>query len=59
MSELYSKHAVKYDQVIQANIYNAMYDFPTMKKLIGEVKGKDIIDLGFTPTTLFSSKQGK
>ncbi|WP_422768203.1 class I SAM-dependent methyltransferase [Photobacterium leiognathi subsp. mandapamensis] len=46
MSELYSKHAVKYDQVIQANIYNAMYDFPTMKKLIGEVKGKDIIDLG-------------
>ncbi len=46
MSELYAKHAVKYDRIIQKNIYNAMYDFPTMKKLMGEVRGLDIIDLG-------------
>ena len=46
MSELYSKHAEKYDQVIQTNIYNAMYDFYTMQKLMGDVEGLDIVDLG-------------
>lgn len=46
MSELYSKYAVKYDHVIQTNIYNAMYDFPSMTALIGNVSGLDIVDLG-------------
>lgn len=46
MSDLYAKHAVKYDQVIQENIYNAMYDFYTMKNLIGDVTGLDIVDIG-------------
>ncbi|WP_394166624.1 class I SAM-dependent methyltransferase [Photobacterium piscicola] len=46
MSELYSKHAIKYDSIIQTNIYNAMYDFPSMTALIGDVTGLDIVDLG-------------
>lgn len=46
MSELYSKHAVKYDNMIQTNIYNGMYDFPSMTALIGDVAGLDIVDLG-------------
>lgn len=46
MSELYSKHAAKYDSMIQTNIYNAMYDFPSMTALIGDVTGLDIVDLG-------------
>ncbi|MCL1036162.1 class I SAM-dependent methyltransferase [Shewanella submarina] len=46
MSELYGKHAHQYDQVIKDNIYNAMLDLPSMKRLIGDVRGRRVLDLG-------------
>lgn len=46
MSELYGKHAHRYDQVIKDNIYNAMLDLPSMQRLIGDVRGLRVLDLG-------------
>ncbi len=46
MSELYTTFADKYDAVIQQNIFNTLYDFPSMTQMIGEVDGLEILDLG-------------
>jgi len=45
-SDLYSKHAEKYDSVIQDNIYNAHFERPSLQALLDDVLGLDILDLG-------------
>ncbi|MDR8523721.1 class I SAM-dependent methyltransferase [Shewanella fidelis] len=46
MSEMYTKHAVKYAEVVKDNIYNALLERPSTMALLGDLQGKDVIDMG-------------
>ncbi|OAN17966.1 SAM-dependent methyltransferase [Photobacterium jeanii] len=45
-SPLYSKHAQQYDTAVTDNVYNAKFERPTLQSMIGELEGKDVLDLG-------------
>ena len=45
-SEMYSQYAREYDFAIQNNIYNAHFERPSLQAMIGEVDGKNVLDLG-------------
>lgn len=45
-SELYSKHAEKYDAAVQNNIYNAHLERPSLQAMLGELTDCNILDLG-------------
>ncbi|HCG5924814.1 TPA: class I SAM-dependent methyltransferase [Vibrio parahaemolyticus] len=49
MSEMYTKHAVKYAEVVKDNIYNALLERPSTMALLGDLQGKDVIDMGCGP----------
>lgn len=49
MSEMYTKHAVKYAEVVKDNIYNALFERPSTIALLDNVEGKDVIDMGCGP----------
>lgn len=49
MSEMYTKHAVKYAEVVKDNIYNALLERPSTMALLGDLKGKDVVDMGCGP----------
>lgn len=46
MSEMYTKHAHRYSEVVKGNIYNALLERPSTISLLGDVKGKNVIDMG-------------
>ncbi|MGF1720717.1 class I SAM-dependent methyltransferase [Vibrio kyushuensis] len=46
MSEMYTKHAQKYGDVVRDNIYNAYLERPSTLALLDNVKGMNIIDMG-------------
>ncbi|MGV2988940.1 class I SAM-dependent DNA methyltransferase [Vibrio sp. E150_011] len=46
MGEMYKKHAKKYDEAIQNNAYNALYERPTTLGLLGDLNHKHVLDLG-------------
>ncbi|MDC5821808.1 class I SAM-dependent methyltransferase [Vibrio europaeus] len=46
MSEMYTKHALKYSEVVKDNIYNALLERPSTLALLGDVKGKAVVDMG-------------
>lgn len=46
MSEMYTKHAKKYGEVVKDNIYNALLERPSTQALLDDVKGKKVIDMG-------------
>ncbi len=39
MSEMYTKHAIKYGEVVKDNIYNALLERPSTQALLDDVKG--------------------
>ncbi|USH04102.1 class I SAM-dependent methyltransferase [Grimontia kaedaensis] len=43
---MYSKFAQQYDEVIQGNIYNALFERPNLQAMLGDIKEKNILDLG-------------
>lgn len=45
-SEMYSKYAEQYSVVVENNIYNALFERPSLQALLGNINGLDIIDLG-------------
>ena len=45
-SDMYSKHALQYEKVVQDNIYNAHFERPSLQALLGDLNGLDILDLG-------------
>ncbi|MBW3695374.1 class I SAM-dependent methyltransferase [Vibrio sp. T187] len=45
-SDMYSKHAEKYDAAIQNNIFNAHLERPSLQALLAPLSGKDVLDLG-------------
>ncbi|MDD9174009.1 class I SAM-dependent methyltransferase [Aliivibrio finisterrensis] len=49
MSEMYTKHAIKYAEVVKDNIYNALFERPSTIALLDDVEGKDVIDMGCGP----------
>ncbi|EGQ9459060.1 TPA: class I SAM-dependent methyltransferase [Vibrio parahaemolyticus] len=49
MSEMYTIHAVKYAEVVKDNIYNALLERPSTMALLGDLQGKDVIDMGCGP----------
>ncbi|MCA2483264.1 class I SAM-dependent methyltransferase [Vibrio sp. Vb2853] len=49
MSEMYTKHAVKYAEVVKDNIYNALLERPSTMALLGDLQGKSVIDMGCGP----------
>ena len=57
MSELYSKHAAKYDSIIQTNIYNTMYDFPKLLT-IGNARNVNVmIFVGLSTTDSLNNER--
>ena len=46
MSEMYTKHAIRYAEAVKENIYNALFERPSTLSLLDNVKGKDVIDMG-------------
>ncbi len=57
MSEMYTKHAVKYAEVVKDNIYNALLERPSTMALLGGLQGKDVIDMGCGPGEYAQSLQ--
>ncbi|MDA0149003.1 class I SAM-dependent DNA methyltransferase [Vibrio sp. LaRot3] len=49
MSEMYTKHAIKYAEVVKNNIYNALLERPSTIALLDNIAGKDVIDMGCGP----------
>ncbi|MGL1932827.1 MAG: class I SAM-dependent methyltransferase [Desulfotalea sp.] len=45
-SDMYSKYAKEYDLAARDNIYNALFERPSLQALLGDVNGLDVIDLG-------------
>ena len=45
-NEMYSKYAREYDCAVQDNIYNAHYERPSLQAMVGDVDGKNVLDLG-------------
>lgn len=43
---MYSKHAEKYAQVVQDNIFNANFERPSLQSMIGDLQNKLVLDLG-------------
>lgn len=48
-SKLYSTHASAYDKAIRDNIYNAHFERPTLLSMLGDIAGKEVLDLGCGP----------
>ncbi|NLS11978.1 class I SAM-dependent methyltransferase [Vibrio sp. SM6] len=46
MSLMYTEHARQYGEVVKNNIYNALLERPSTQALLGDVKGKRVLDLG-------------
>lgn len=44
--EMYTTYAQQYDAVAQDNLYNAHFERPNTLALIGDVSGKNVLDLG-------------
>jgi SAM-dependent methyltransferase len=55
MSDLYSKYALEYADLIKSNIYNALYDRPSLLGLLGSEKFESCLDLGCGPGAYISS----
>jgi len=49
MSEMYTKHAAKYAEVVKDNIYNALLERPSTIALLDDLQGKSVIDMGCGP----------
>ena len=49
MSELYSKYASEYADVIKNNIYNSLYDRPSLLSLVQSEKFASCLDMGCGP----------
>ncbi|MCL9776680.1 class I SAM-dependent methyltransferase [Vibrio methylphosphonaticus] len=49
MGKMYTEFAAEYDEAIQNNAYNALYERPTTLALIGDVNGRTVLDLGCGP----------
>ena len=54
MNEMYSKHASKYAKVIEDNIFNALYDRPSLMSLIEHETFESCLDLGCGPGAYIS-----
>ncbi|MEZ9232891.1 class I SAM-dependent methyltransferase [Vibrio amylolyticus] len=46
MSDMYTKHATEYAEVVKGNIYNALFERPSTLALLDDVKDMDVIDMG-------------
>lgn len=44
--KLYTTHAEEYDKVIQNNLYNALYERPTLFAMLPNIKNLNILDMG-------------
>jgi len=49
MSEMYTKYAVEYAEVVKDNIYNALLERPSTMALLGDLTDKSVIDMGCGP----------
>jgi len=49
MSEMYTKHAVRYAEAVKNNIYNALLERPSTMALLGNLQGKNVVDMGCGP----------
>ncbi|WP_028862045.1 class I SAM-dependent methyltransferase [Psychromonas aquimarina] len=45
-SDMYSKHAEKYDLAVQDNIYNAHLERPSLQAMLDDLSGLNVLDLG-------------
>lgn len=45
-SDMYSKHAEKYDSAVKDNIYNAHFERPSLQAMLDDLSGMDVLDLG-------------
>jgi ubiquinone/menaquinone biosynthesis C-methylase UbiE len=55
MSDLYSKYASEYAELIKKNIYNALYDRPSLLALLNSEKFDSCLDIGCGPGAYISS----
>lgn len=46
MSKLYTQFAEQYDKAVQDNIYNAHLERPSLQAMLGDIEGKNVLDLG-------------
>lgn len=46
MSDMYTKHASKYGEVVKENIYNALLERPSTMAMLDNLSGKRVIDMG-------------
>ncbi|WP_295893423.1 class I SAM-dependent methyltransferase [uncultured Vibrio sp.] len=46
MSDMYTKHANDYAEVVKGNIYNALLERPSTLAMLDDVKDMDVIDMG-------------
>ncbi|CZF79206.1 Ubiquinone biosynthesis O-methyltransferase [Grimontia celer] len=45
-SDMYSKFAQQYDEAVKGNIYNALFERPNLQAMLGDIEGKNVLDLG-------------
>ncbi|WP_231590903.1 class I SAM-dependent methyltransferase [Grimontia sp. AD028] len=45
-SDMYSKFAPQYDEAVQGNIYNALFERPNLQAMLERIEGKTVLDLG-------------
>ncbi|MCB0356405.1 MAG: hypothetical protein KDD40_05330, partial [Bdellovibrionales bacterium] len=57
MNELYFQRASEYASVIKDNIYNALYDRPSLLDLIDSEKFESCLDMGCGPGAYIKSLQ--
>ncbi|NGN96882.1 class I SAM-dependent methyltransferase [Grimontia sp. S25] len=43
---MYSKFAQQYDEAVKDNIYNALFERPNLQAMLGDIEGKNVLDLG-------------
>lgn len=48
-SKMYTEFAHEYDEAITSNIYNGEYERPSLMRLLPDVDGKTVLDLGCGP----------
>ncbi|MDC7217887.1 MAG: class I SAM-dependent methyltransferase, partial [Spirochaetales bacterium] len=45
-NKLYTKHAYEYGEAIKNNVYNALFEHPSLQAMLPNLEGKTVLDLG-------------
>ncbi|MHC4873717.1 MAG: SAM-dependent methyltransferase, partial [Planctomycetota bacterium] len=45
-NKMYSQHAKEYDEAVRGNLYNSLYERPSLLSMLPSLEGLSVLDMG-------------